>query len=200
MASASCCECDVQASLEHHPVILHDDTLDRTTSGVGPVCRPLSELASLRLRDSHGRLTDEPLPTLAAVLEIMPAGKWLLIELKSGDDAMLAEVASLTAGRRCRFQSFDIKTLRALRRRVEPDRLAVLVEDAAALQAAIRDDWPAVNMLHSLLNEATAAELAAAGKSIGVWTVNSPADIRRSVALGAEWIITDDPLGAGAVL
>ena len=48
---------------------------------------------------------------------------------------------------------------------------------------------------HRLLDSALAAELLAAGKRIGTWTVNDPSEMKRLAALGAEILISDDTFG-----
>lgn len=64
-------EIDVHPTRDGRLVLMHDKTLDRTTDGTGPVAsRTLAELATLRLRDIHGRLTDERIPTLDQVMDL----------------------------------------------------------------------------------------------------------------------------------
>ena len=79
-------ELDVMLSRDQRPVIIHDDTLDRTTSGTGPV--PLRDVADLRALDAgtwfDPRFAGEPLPTLeeAAALKSLDA------ELLAGSNKM----------------------------------------------------------------------------------------------------------------
>ena len=48
------------------PVLIHDETLERTTNGAGRVAdTPLHALAALRLRNAQGDITDESVPTFA---------------------------------------------------------------------------------------------------------------------------------------
>ena len=69
----------------------------------------------------------------------------------------------------------------------------LLVETRAQLERAIRETWPEVYPSHELLTPQVRDRLRAAGSSIGVWTVNEPADIRRVLDLGVDMIITDEP-------
>jgi len=51
-------ECDVHSSADGVPVVIHDDTLDRTTSGSGPVAaKAFSDLSDLRLKFGDRGLT-----------------------------------------------------------------------------------------------------------------------------------------------
>ena len=68
--------------------MIHDATLDRTTTGVGPVRdRSVTELRALRLKDSTGVVMDERVPTLSEILQLAAAdSRQLLIEIKVGPD------------------------------------------------------------------------------------------------------------------
>ena len=67
-----CLESDVHLTADGELVILHDPTLDRTTTGTGPVAeRRLADLTSVRLRARDGTVTDEPLPTLGQLLDVL---------------------------------------------------------------------------------------------------------------------------------
>ena len=60
-------------------VVHHDDKLERTTTGKGPVKdHTLAELKKLRLKDSAGTVTDYEMPTLDEVLE-WARGKTILV-------------------------------------------------------------------------------------------------------------------------
>jgi glycerophosphoryl diester phosphodiesterase len=77
-AGADGFECDVQKTADGRYVIIHDDTVDR-------VCAKHGVVASLGLAELQdfdvGR--GERIPTLEKALEILPAGAWIDVELKS---------------------------------------------------------------------------------------------------------------------
>ena len=89
-AGAQLLEMDVHRAADGAVVVIHDPTLERTTSGRGPVCTHTSaELRRLRLRDSTGALTDEWVPTLGEVIALAaPAGVALLVEIKTPGPAV----------------------------------------------------------------------------------------------------------------
>src|SRR5579872_112936 len=77
------CECDVHLSSDGVPVVIHDDTLDRTTNGIGNVADYLAtELQQLRLKDAAGNVTDHRLPLLDELLEKCGPARYLLVETK----------------------------------------------------------------------------------------------------------------------
>lgn len=62
-------ECDVRLSKDDIMVLMHDETLERTTNGHGKVKNhTLKELKELRLRDGDGNLTNYQIPTLEEAL------------------------------------------------------------------------------------------------------------------------------------
>jgi glycerophosphoryl diester phosphodiesterase len=62
-------ECDVRMSKDSVLILMHDETLDRTSNGTGRVGKyTLAELKELQLKDSNGELTDYKIPTLQEVL------------------------------------------------------------------------------------------------------------------------------------
>lgn len=78
-------ELDVKMSKDSQMVIMHDNTIDRTTNGKGKVGDyTLEELSRFRLKNGLGRLTPHPIPTLR---EMMLAAKGkILINVDKGND------------------------------------------------------------------------------------------------------------------
>ncbi|NOX36144.1 MAG: glycerophosphodiester phosphodiesterase family protein [Calditrichaeota bacterium] len=63
-------ELDVRKTRDGIFVLMHDSTLDRTTTGKGPVSRyTWKELQQLYLRDNQGRVTEDRIPSLAEVFQ-----------------------------------------------------------------------------------------------------------------------------------
>ena len=64
-------EFDVHLSKDGELVVIHDPTLERTTTGGGPVKdRTVAELKALRLKDRTGAVTGETVPTLEEVVAV----------------------------------------------------------------------------------------------------------------------------------
>lgn len=78
-------EMDVQLSKDGVVVVLHDATLDRTTTGKGWVGQyTWEELQTLRARHPDGAVADFSIPRLEEVIERVPASLALCIEYKNG--------------------------------------------------------------------------------------------------------------------
>lgn len=62
-------EIDVRKTKDNELVVIHDNTLDRTTNGKGKISdKTLAEIKNLRLRAGHGAVTRHSIPTLEEVL------------------------------------------------------------------------------------------------------------------------------------
>jgi len=180
------CECDVHLSADGQPVVIHDETLERTTSGHGLVAScPLSQLRFYGV------------PSLHEVIRAMPPGGGLLVEYKPThppDHPVLVEMAQKLMGESFILQSFNLDQILGLWRRFGP-RLdcAMLSEDLKDLEHPAAAELPRIHLRHDLLTAKLAQELRERGKSIGVWTPNEDAEILRVSRLGVEMIITDRP-------
>jgi glycerophosphoryl diester phosphodiesterase len=78
-------EIDVRRSADGVLFLLHDDSLDRTTSGTGPIDGlTWDDLSGLRLDDNDGYPTSSQIPTLIDALDLArSAGLILNLDLKS---------------------------------------------------------------------------------------------------------------------
>ncbi|MCW2932693.1 MAG: glycerophosphoryl diester phosphodiesterase [Actinomycetia bacterium] len=83
-------EVDLRATADGHIVVMHDETVDRTTSGTGEVGQmTLAEVRSLDAGSHAGpRFAGEPVPTYPETLEALRGlGATLVLDIKQ--DAML---------------------------------------------------------------------------------------------------------------
>ena len=180
-------ECDVWLAADGVPVVIHDATLDRTTTAVGPVTALTSkQLRQITLRDPQ---RTQHVPMLADV-----ADRVSFIEIKQDDAPRLVrETIRLMHGRRWLLQSFDPANIEhALA--IDPTiDFAILVEEPAQLAYAIERRWR-THMNHELLDDRSAGMLADAGIDMGVWTVNTPEAVDRVLRYRPLAIISDDPL------
>lgn len=92
-AGAKLVELDVHLTADGEVAVIHDPTLERTTSGHGPLAAcTVADLRRARLRDSDGALTADCVPTLREVLEVVaPSGAGLLVEIKTPGAAVVYE-------------------------------------------------------------------------------------------------------------
>jgi glycerophosphoryl diester phosphodiesterase len=186
-------ECDVWTSADGQPIVIHDETLDRTTTGVGAVLGfTASELQEFRCR--CGEQLFSPPPQLLEVAQHVG-----LVEIKPYEDAALVQrVVEIMADRDWILQSFDPNNLLMARglTLLEPQlprpAMALLIEDEASIPHCLDFEYR-IHLEHTMLNDRLARDLRKAGLPIGAWTVNTEPDIKRVLDLGASTIISDHP-------
>jgi glycerophosphoryl diester phosphodiesterase len=205
-------ETDVHLTADREVVILHDPTLDRTTSGVGQVAaRRLADLASLRLRAADGTLTDERVPTLTDLLDLLvPSRARLLLEIKVDtarrpypgiEEKVLTLIRSRGLAGRVLIMAFQPDTLRRVRALDATIPIVLLVSRAhmerEGVAAAVGDarDIGASHLAidHRAIDSTTVVAARAANLVFGAWTVNTEPDMRRMIDLGVDILITDRP-------
>jgi len=77
-------ETDIQLTLDTEFICIHDDTVDRTTDGTGPVDRiKLDEIRGLSASYGMAQFAEERIPTLDELIDWLPDSIGLALELKS---------------------------------------------------------------------------------------------------------------------
>ena len=79
-------ELDVQMTKDGKLVVIHDETIDRTSGGHGRVMDyTLAELKEMKFNRTHPEYADAAIPTLAEVYELLkPVGLEINVEIKTG--------------------------------------------------------------------------------------------------------------------
>jgi glycerophosphoryl diester phosphodiesterase len=207
-------EFDLHMTADGEVVVLHDPTLERTTTGAGRVRDlKLADLAGARLKARDGTVTDELIPTFAQVLDLASKGSAeLLPEIKVDanrqrydgiEEKVLALVRARGLSARTTIQAFQPETIRRLRELEPKARTMLLVargdveRDRARPAEAVRRarDLGATDlgMNHRLIDADVMAAARADGVRVSAWTVNDEADIRRMIDLGVDVVMSDRP-------
>ena len=195
-------ELDVQQSRDAELVVFHDDTLDRTSTGSGPVgAHSYIELARLdagRWFDPHWR--GERIPTLREVIALaQEVGARLLIELKSparypGIEERVVDLLARTGfGAQCMILSFDAAALARVHA-LDPALVLDLnyvgrVFGPLPAVPGLRAIGPEWHLLAANPSRVRAAH--AAGQQVYTWTANTPQAFALLRALGVDGIISD---------
>ncbi|SEE73774.1 glycerophosphoryl diester phosphodiesterase [Ruania alba] len=208
-AGADLVEVDVRMSADGVPVVIHDATVDATTTGAGEV----AGMTGAQARELDAGSWFSPVfaahrvPLLADVARFLSDhdGTDLLLEVKGDLTVVQATVVLATldaAGMRERtiVQTFWPQTIRALRAVDPAMRLGLLVGSHVApnevmflLSAEV--GAMACNPRYDLLAEDPNLVQAIhdAGMRVFVWTLNEAAAWEEAVAWGVDGIITDRP-------
>jgi len=130
-------ECDVHLTADGEVAVMHDPTLERTSSGTGPIARcTAADLKRARLRGPGGALTDECAPTLREVLALAaPAVAALLVEVKTPGPAVRYERRGegFAAVPGARYEGLERKVLDLLREAGIVERTFILAFNPAVL-------------------------------------------------------------------
>jgi glycerophosphoryl diester phosphodiesterase len=191
-------EFDVMLAGDGTPVIIHDETVDRTTDGKGEVSK-LSFPELSRFKNKN----DERIPKYEeAVALCRELGICANVEIKpaKGHERRTGEVVSRMTRELWRgaplgplLSSFSVDALEVAQAAAPELPRGYLVDK-------IPGDWRstmkrlacvALHCNRKSLTESLAAEIHGAGYSILLWTVNDPAEAQRLLKMGADCLVTD---------
>jgi glycerophosphoryl diester phosphodiesterase len=188
---ADAVELDVHATRDGVVVIHHDPDLGSDFGRVaGGAIAGLSwsELAAAEASE------DAAIPTLAQLLDMIPANATAYVEIKGERIETLVATVIRASSARCAVHSFDHEAVRRMREiapeiprgllfDTPPDDVAASMADAGA-----RDVWPAWRLIDQALVDSVHRE----GGRVIAWTVNSAGAATDLAALGVDGVCTDD--------
>jgi glycerophosphoryl diester phosphodiesterase len=208
-AGAGMIELDVTLSSDRKPVVIHDDTLDRTTTGKGPV-RQYS-LAELKRLDAGSwfdpRFKGERIPTLGEVIDLIGNRVLLNIEIKKNayesdiaDDSIEKQAVQLVKGAGCLdsvlFSSFRFAVLQNVLELEKRCRVGLLTQNPLSENAwrRCKDFKPySWNPDYRSVTEDRIQEMHGRNIRVFPYTVNSLSDAAHLVDMGVDGFFTDDP-------
>jgi len=209
LAAAECgadgLELDIHLSYDGIPVVIHDETLDRTTDGTGPVAH--LDLQMLLQLDAGSwfapEYVGEGIPTLESVLSVFAGNLRLNREIKE----FRAGMAMLELLGRCPsadvvVSSFNYDLLRSLREKDGNLALAVLFESGNWRQAIHLAMELSACAFHPRADKVNRPMLTACQRvelPVFVWTVDDPRLAMSFVRSGVSGFFTNDPEALRAV-
>nr|WP_269204656.1 glycerophosphodiester phosphodiesterase family protein [Motilibacter deserti] len=197
-------ETDVQTTRDGAPVLMHDNTVDRTTAGTGDISTlTAAQIAQLEAGSwfSAAAYPGQKVPALTDVLDqVRGRASKLLLEVKGPEtqaevDRVVAAIKSRGQTSEVLLQSFDVNVLRHARAADPELRLGLLRSaldaDPVAVSkelglAAYNPSWDGLKA-----DPGVVEELHEAGVAVMVWTVDDTASWERLRELGVDGIITN---------
>jgi glycerophosphoryl diester phosphodiesterase len=199
-------EIDVTMTSDGHVIILHDETLNRTTDGTGPATgKTLAEIRELDAGSWFGpAYQGERVPSLIEVLDAVRGRILINVEIKpeAVERGIATGVAALIAGHDMSDQvvvsSFSPAALQQIKA-IDPaivtmslfnDELHAgrdpleIVQEAGSRGLNISNDWVTPALVERCHRH---------GIPVGVYTVNSRRRMRRLIDMGVHSIFTDRP-------
>ncbi len=211
---ADAVELDVKLSADGVPVVIHDQTVDRTTEGHGKVNElTLDQLKSLDAgklfpEKYHG----EKIPTLEEVVSEIAPRVVINIELTnyaSPNDDLVPKVIKIIKDHAVEdqilFSSFLGRNLRLARQICPQIPVAILclpgLPGIFNRSALLLKTSPEI--VHPYLRDVTPVHVAREherGRRVHTWTVNDEKDLKFVLECGVDGVFTDDPLRALRVI
>jgi len=211
---ADAIELDAKLSVDGQVVVIHDQTVDRTTLGSGRVKNlRLNELRRLDA-GSHFDITfqGEPIPTLEEVFRAVGQLTYINVELtnySSLNDNLPEKVAELVRQYRLQqrviFSSFNPIALVRIRRQIPEAPIGLLATPGRT--GILARSWVGCLLKYQSLNVETndaSADLVKRihrqGRRVFAYTSNSEDNLRRLFELSIDGVFTDDPVLALNIL
>lgn len=203
-SGAEAMEIDVQICADGVLVLMHDETVDRTTNLSGPVrSLPLVDLQAANAGDG------EPVPTLDQVLELVAGRLTVMCELKAttGDaehdqrcvDAVLQTIEKHHARAWSAIHSFNPEMV-ARARTTDPRVSATIISQNVdgdgldrLLGALLKRNGQAISMQHNCVDRDLVVAAKKRQVTVWTWTPDRVEDWARVTAAGVDGIITNLP-------
>ncbi|MBU1633490.1 hypothetical protein KJ762_03155, partial [bacterium] len=202
-------ELDVRVSLDDSLVIIHDDTIDRTTNGSGNV----SSMYYIHLRyfDAGSwfgeEFAGEKIPTLAEALELALASPneiGVVIEIKAITPTIVQKVIDEVQKRnmqdRVIISSFifeQIEQSKKIDSSIPVQLFATIIQENINQVSNIGGEWVGTG---GIVTQALLDSTHIKGMFMNKWTVNSADEMLHLIDLGVDAITTDYPQTAIAVM
>ncbi|MBN1559131.1 T9SS type A sorting domain-containing protein [candidate division KSB1 bacterium] len=202
-------ELDVQVSADDSLVLMHDETVDRTTDGAGKV----SSLSFEQLRSLDAgswfaaEFAGERIPTLAEALDLALASSYragVVIEIKANTativEKAVAEVVKRQMQDRVIVSSFTFDHLSRVKNvdaTIPVQLFGTITESHIDQVAGIGGEWVGTD---GAITQPFLAAAHAKNVLVNKWTVNSAAEMSSLMQLGLDAMTTNYPQTARALM
>ena len=190
-------ELDVHLSADGELIVIHDETIDRTTNGKGFVnALSLRELKTFQIDGIH------KIPTLKEVFDLVNQDCFINIELKSYQvaDTVVSLIEKYVTKKEWKYDrflvsSFDWNALQQVAFLNDKIPIGVLTETDLDLALAFAKFIQAksIHPHFHLLTKDNTAQIQEKGLHVFPWTINEVEDIQKIKTLNVNGIITDFP-------
>jgi glycerophosphoryl diester phosphodiesterase len=190
-------ELDVHLSADGEIIVIHDETVHRTSNGKGFIKDlSLPQLKNLRIDDMH------EIPTLAEVFDQANKNHLINIEIKveTVTKPVIRLIEKYIAKNQWKYHhflisSFDWTALKAIREANPEIPLGVLTETDLDLAIGFAEFIKAetIHPYFHLLTPENVRQMQKKGFGVFPWTVNEYADIEKIKSFKVNGIITDFP-------
>ncbi len=206
-------EADVQMTLDGEIIAIHDESVDRTTNGRGPVRQmTLVELKGLDAGSWFNKMypdrarpdyAGQKIPTLQEIMDLAKESTaGLYLETKNPElypphleSTVIQIIRRNGFEKRVVIQSFNPRSVERVKA-LDPSIPAALLIDALEndpVEATVKIHANEIAIDHNLVTRDIIQKAHERGLTVAVWTVDEHEDLKRMIALGVDAIITDYP-------
>jgi glycerophosphoryl diester phosphodiesterase len=193
----------VHLSLDGQIIVIHDDTIDRTTNGKGFVnTLSLSKLKTFRINEKQASELKQQIPTLNEVFDLVNQTCFINIELKGKGTAaaVVALIEEYILEKNWKYtdflvSSFDWNAVQEVRFLNENIPIGILTETNLDLAFSFAKFMKAeaIHPEFHLLTQENTTQMQAKGIQVFPWTVNEYEAIQKIKTYNVNGIITDFP-------
>lgn len=197
-------ECDIMLTKDKQVVVFHDKTGKRLTDYDFTVKEAIYKDIKdhpIKLKESNlPKFTGQTIPLLSDLLQIIPNGRTLVIEIKTGVEIlphMQKVISNNWKSGDIAFIAFDFETILATKKlypEVPCYYLSAFRHDINKKHdEIIESDLDGVNLRHKIISKKLVQKFKDENKGVWCWTVNDPADALKLIQYGVSAITTDRP-------
>lgn len=199
-------ELDVQLTRDGELVVIHDETIDRTSDGTGRVKDfTYAKLARYNFNKTHLESGRAVIPTLEEVYELMkPTGLTVNVELKTGvvfyseiEERVLDLTARMGMEDRVWYSSFNHYTIQRIKEQNKAAKTGMLYSDGIINPVSYGAYVVGADAMHpaiyNLQYPGYMEDCRKHGKRVHVWTVNKEEHMRMVCELQVDAMITNYP-------
>lgn len=201
---ADAVEIDIHLSKDNRIMVIHDNDTKRTCSGKKNLS--IADSPSTLLRDLDAgiwkgeKYKGEKIPFLTEIIETVPEGKTLVVEIKCGSEViplLVREMEKSAKMDQMVYICFDWKTIVEVKKTFPKNMCYWLSASKNGLHKKIveaaKNGLDGVNLHYSVIDEEV-VKIANENKlEVLAWTVDNPAEAKRLTKLGVTKITTNRP-------
>ena len=200
---ADALEIDVYLASDNRIMVIHDKNTKRVSGGRNMV---IADSPSLMLREMEvgswkgEQFKGEKIPYIEEIIETVPEGKTLVVEVKCGPE-IIPHMERVLSKKKCKgeilFIAFGWETITGLKQAF-PDKKAYWLSSA---KPEVKKRLPEVkslglegiNLQYGIIDQELVTEAHNLGLEVLAWTVDDPNEVRRLLDLGVTKITTNRP-------
>jgi glycerophosphoryl diester phosphodiesterase len=199
---ADAVELDIYLSKDNKIMVSHDPNTRRTSGKVYTIKETDSD--TLRKLDVGSfkdiKYRGEKMPFLEEIIQTVPSGKELVVEIKCGSEVLpyLKEViTSIGKNKKFVFISFDFQTISDTKKVFPENSCYWLCSNSELLKKNINlvsgADLEGISLSYNIIDKEIAGQAKELKLELFSWTIDNPDEAKRLISLGVKGITTNRP-------